>query len=414
MSAHLKIGNPLRPVLSAFPLPFRRKALVVLIAAVGANSAHAAISDTIHPFAALNYSHDENLFRLDNTGSVANSSDNSKQAQAGFSFDRPIGRQIITGQFKVSRVTFDRNEQLNYNGKEFSVAWEWHLGNHLQGHAGTSYNQTLTSFADSHSTERNLRTQRRDNADAFWRFHPTWQVHAGIVRDKFSYALPGQFYNNRREEAGDVGVDYLTAGGSRVGLVARRLKGIYPNHRRVQGTEIDDGYTQDELKANVYWVLSGVSQVQVLAGWARREHAFYADRDTGGPNGRAFFYWTPTPRGKLTFSAWRDYAAVESVLVNSSQNKGVSVAGTYDVSSKMQANANYRRENRDFNKANGLIFNGDVTDKSQTSSLGLTYVPRQFIQVGVNAYHERRSGSPLIGTGNYSANGMSVNVTAQF
>jgi len=414
MPAHFKIGNPLRPVLSSFPLPFRRKALVVLIAAVGASSAHAAISDTIHPFVALNYSHDENLFRLDNTGSVANSSDNSKQAQAGFSFDRPIGRQIITGQFKVSRVTFDRNEQLNYNGKEFAAAWQWHLGNHLEGHVGASYNQTLTSFADSHSTERNLRTQRRDYADAYWRFHPTWRVHAGYTRDKYNYALTSQAYNNRTEEAGDVGVDYLTAGGSRIGLLARRYKGIYPNHRLSQGTLIDDSFTQDELKADIYWVLSGVSQIQVLAGWAKREHTFFTGRDASGPNGRAYYYWTPAPRAKLTLSAWRDYSAVESSLVNSSLNRGASLSGTYDISSKMQATANYRRENRDFNKTGGLVFPGDVSDTSRVSSAGLTYVPRQFVQVGVNAYHEKRTSSPLFGSGNYTANGMSVNLTAQF
>ena len=124
----------------------------------------AALSDTIFPFLATSYSYDDNLLRLDDNvpGYNGPRSDTSRQIQAGFLVNRPIGRQVLTGQAKWSRVSFQHFDQFNYSGKDFLADLEWHLGNHLDGHAGALYSQTLTPFSDFQSTERNLRTRQRE------------------------------------------------------------------------------------------------------------------------------------------------------------------------------------------------------------------------------------------------------------
>jgi len=398
---------------------FRRcsKGLGFLVSALFSTAASAAFSDTLHPFVSSLYSYDDNLLRLPEAASGLGGprGDTVRQVQGGVLFERPIGRQVITAQAKLSRVTFGHYKQLNYNGKDISVALDWHLASTLSGHAGTSYSQTLTPFTDIHSSERNLRVQHHDFVDGNWRFHPSWQVRAGLVQDRFAYDTPIQRINNRTEDSTEAGVDYLAISGSRIGLVARHMKGQYPFRRVIQGISIDDGYSQNELKVKVYWAVSGVTQVQLLAGWASREHNFFTERDASGVNGRANVSWRPLPTVRLNLETWREFAAVENNLVSNSLNKGASLNGSWDMSAKIQATASLRSERRAFDviKAfSGLV--GAPSDNSRSLRLGLTYAPLPALQLSASAFRESRSGDVLVGNGSYMANGASINATLQF
>lgn len=388
---------------------------LALAAALACCPAQADISDTIKPFITVGSSYDDNLLRLpDNAPQGLQRSDRATQAQGGFLLERPIGRQKLTGHAKLSRVTFDHYNQLDYNGKDFSLDWAWVLGNHFDGNIGGSYQQVLTPFNDYHVEERNLRTQRRAYANGGWRIHPSWRVRAGFNRDRFDYELAVQSLNNRKEDRSEIGIDYLAASGSRVGLVARHIKGSFLNPLRIGTTFLDQNYDQDELKANINWLYSDITQVQVLAGYARRRHDTFTERDTSGLNGRVTVNWRPRVKLRFSADAWREFAAVESVVVNNSVNKGASVNASWDLSAKVQANAGFKREKRNFERLPYVFFNGDPSDTTRSTSVGLVYQPTRKIQLSATAFKDRRSGTPLIGTGNYRAKGVALMATVQF
>ncbi|WP_332854351.1 XrtB/PEP-CTERM-associated polysaccharide biosynthesis outer membrane protein EpsL [Duganella sp. S19_KUP01_CR8] len=395
-------------------LSARHAALAIAIATV-CGGAQAALSDTIHPFVSAFYSYDDNLLRLpDGVDAPLGRSDSLTQLQAGLSLERPIGRQMLRGEAKMSRVSFSHYDQLNYNGKDLSGEWQWAALRDLSGHVGGSYGQTLTPFTDYHSSERNLRTSRRVYADGNWRFMASWQLHAGFNRYKYNYDLSSQRFSDRIEDVTDAGIDYLASSGSRIGVLARHSKGQYPNKFVFGGVALDNGYQQDELKANIYWVLSGVTQVQVLAGWARREHVQFVSRDSSGANGRVTGFWTPTGKLKFTLAGWREYSAVESSLVNNSLNRGASLDGTWQATAKLAANAQLRRETRDFRQDNAAALSSDASDSGKRSSLGWTYKPQENIQFSLSLYKETRTGSLLVGTGSYKSTGASLGATGQF
>lgn len=409
--------SPSCPASTAQALHRRVAGLGLLIGALYAAPASAGLSDTLHPFISTLYSYDDNLLRLPDDASGLNGprGDSIRQLQGGVLFERPIGRQILTAQARLSRVTFAHYDQLNYNGKDLSAALEWHLANTLSGHVGASYSQTLTPFTDIHTSERNLRVQHHDFVDGNWRFHPSWQVHAGRIEDRYAYDTLVQRINNRTEAISEVGVDYLATSGSRVGLVARHMQGSYPFHRVINGVSIDDGYHQDELKANIFWAVSGVTQVQVLAGWAHRQHNFFSERDASGANGRVNVTWRALPDVRLYLETWREFAAVENNLVTNSLNKGASLSATWDISAKLQGTASARTERRTFDVIqafSGLV--GAPSDNSRNVKLGLTYSPLTALQLSASVFHESRSGDVLIGNGSYRANGASLNATLQF
>lgn len=397
---------------SIFPLKLRL--LSAALTAITCGPAHAAISDTIHPFVALGYTYDDNLLRLPDDFAVEQRSDVARQAQAGVSFGRPIGRQVLTGTAKVTRVAFDHYSELNYTAKDMRTDLAWELGNRLSGNLGANYVETLTPFSDFHTSERNLRTERRQYFNGAWRFHPSWQLRTGYTRNRYEYELLAQHVNNRTEELTEAGFDYLAPSGSRVGLVARQWKGHYSNPLRVDGLLSRDDYSQDELKVNIWWQASAITQVQVLAGYAKRKHDFFVGRDTGGPNGRINVRWAPLDRIRFTAEAWRDFAAVESTVASSSLNKGGSVSAVWDVSAKVQANASVRRENRDFERLNTVAFTGDAGDHTRSESLGLVYSPKTSVQLGLTAFRDNRDGSALTRSNDYRAKGVSFNATIQF
>lgn len=223
-----------------------------------------------------------------------------------------------------------------------------------------------------------------------------------------------QRYADRQENATELGLDYLPASSSRIGIQLRHVQGSYPNRVNSGQFGIDDGYTQDEVKANIYWVYSEITQVQLLGGWVRRSHAFYTGRDSSGANGRIVVNWAPLGKVRFTGSLWHEYGVVENALVSSSLNNGASVAAAWDITSKVRMDAQVRREKRDFSAASGLVFPVDVSDTTRTDSLGLTYAPQPNIQLGLNAFRDTRKGAPIINTGSYRAKGVSFSASVQF
>lgn len=404
----------------AFNLPVyaglvcRRGALVLAITAL-CGGAQAGISDTVFPYAGLVYSYDDNLLRLsDGVSPPLGRGDTLTQLQAGMQLARPIGRQKFSADLKVSRVSFNRYEQLNYNGKDLSGEWQWAALRDLSGHLGGSYSETLTPFTDYHSSERNVRTLRRVYVDGNWRFAGSWQLHGGVKRYKYNYDLTSQRLNDRTEDVSDVGIDYIASSGSRFGMLARHSKGEYPNRPLVAGVLVDNDYQQDEVKANVLWVLSGVTKVEALAGWARRSRNQFSDRDRSGANGRVSGIWAPTGKLKFTLAGWREFYAVENNLVTSSLNRGVSLTGAWQLSAKLAADAQLRRETRDFTQNSNATLRGDASDSGKYAAVGLTYVPKDTIQLKLGAFRETRTGSALVGTNSYKSKGASFSAYAQF
>lgn len=389
------------------------QAAALSVMVLSAMPARAGISDTVQPYVLSSINHDDNLLRQSDDA-PGDRGDTYKSVEAGLQFARPIGRQLFSGSAKVTKVAFDNYEQLNYNGKEVQGVWAWQLGNHLQGNLGGSYAQTLAPYADFHTSERNLRLQRREYADGTWRFHPSWQVHGGWSRNRYEFELASQKFNNRTEDAAEIGADYLAGSGSRIGVVLRQLKGTYTGRAGVTSFFLDNGYMQDELKADIVWIISGVSKLTFLGGAVKRKHAVFAVRDASALNARLVYDWIPTGKLHFTGKLYREFTAVEGSVLNDSLNRGGSVDVAYALSAKVSMTASAGTERRGFRTIPGIVTDKDLTDSSRLISAGVIYAPLPAVQLGINAFHDARSGNLLVGSNSYKANGVSFNISAQF
>lgn len=385
--------------------------LAMLLAAAVLPAAQAKPSDALHAYAGVGYFHDDNLFRLPDETRL---SDSAKYGIYGMFFDKTYSRQKLYLQAKVSKVKFSRFSQLDYEGKDYLGLWNWEIGNRFEGSLGASYEQTLAPYTDFRSQERNLRVRKRHHFDAAWKMHPSYRVRAGMSKDTFTYELPIQRFNNRTENMVEAGFDYTPRSGSTAGLVARRIKGRYQNTRFIGGAPINDDFTQDELKAKVNWKVTGITSIQMLAGYARRKHTVLGPRDAKGFNGRVTASLNPRKKLRMNASLWREFAPIESNLVTYSLNRGASVGASWDATSKVRIDGALSRERRRYEgrlMANAPV---DLKDNLTQASLGATWTPRPTVQLSTTYAHQRRRGADFLGNGSFKSNVISVNANAQF
>jgi exopolysaccharide biosynthesis operon protein EpsL len=386
---------------------------LLLLAALGLPAA-ADDEPGFHPYVGLGYTHDDNLLRLPDGASLdGQRSDALRQAIAGILFRHGYGRQQVELDAKATDVRFAHFTALDYRGKDARARWGWVLGHDLDGTLEAAYHQTLAPYTDFHSNERNLRTEQRQFFEARWTVVPSWRLRAALQHDRFEYDLASQRFNDRTEKLAEAGIDYLARSGNYAGLVLRRLEGSFP-HQRVVGSVVDDqDFTQDEVKARLNWRSSGITTVDVLAGWARRRYARYAERDASGANGRATVTWAPHGKTTLTAAAWREFTALESAVVTYSLNKGVSLDAKYAASGKTTLQAATSYERRAYNARTGGA-GLDLSDTLRTSSVGVSYAATRTIALSLQAYRQRRSGSNALGLGSFHATGVSFSASAQF
>ena len=369
-----------------------------------------------HPYVALGYFHDDNLFRLakDLPAFDNQRGDCARYAIGGFLFDQRYARQKVYLQAKLSTVKFAHFSQLDYQGRDVLGLVNWQLGNQLEGSAGASDEKTLAPYIDFPSSERNLRVHRKQHADAAWRAYPSWQLRAGAARNQYTYELFAQRINNRTEDLLEAGVDFLPSSGSTAGLVLRRIKGKYQAPRVVAGALLNDDFTQDELKAKINWKVTGISSIEMLAGYARRRHAVLGPRDAKGFNGRITASLSPRKKLRLNASAWRDFAPVESNLVTYSLNQGASIGASWDAAAKVRVDGAISRERRSYE---GRLLEAaplQVRDRLSQASLSATYAPRARLQLAASFAHQRRTGANFLSNGSFKANTVSVSATLQF
>ena len=404
-----------RVVMRRVPGAGKLLVLPLVIGSLYAPHAQAQISDTLTPFASAIVSYDDNLLRRDlSVVGSDGASDTYRSAVVGVGINRPISRQRLTGNIRATKVTFNRFGELDYTGKDAALDLDWRLAQTLSGHVGATYSQSLASFADFQVAARNLRVQNKQYGNVAWRLHPSWQLRAGYTSEDFDFDLPSQQFNNRTEKTVETGFDYLAPSESTVGLLARQIKGKYPTQALNNGVFIDNGFTQDEVKLNVVWNATGISQVIFVGGWARREVNSSSLRNASGTNGRLIVNWNKFSSVQLTGMAWREFGAAEGVFVNTALSTGQGINAKWTATSKIEVNAGYRNEKREFRALPGLINITGLSDTTKVANVSVSYKPLRNLSLELSAFHTKRDGSTAARTSSFRAKGAALNATVSF
>jgi exopolysaccharide biosynthesis operon protein EpsL len=375
----------------------------------------AAPDQVVRPYVGYGVAQDDNVLGAGDgvarPGEAVSST--SRHAEAGLMVDKHISQQVLSAALKFTHITYDQLPELNNDGKDLLVNWNWHVGDHLDGNVGSSYVQALAPFVNFHSRERNLRSERREFADGGWLLHPSWRVRAGISRDTLAYDLDSQQGGNRVENVGELGLDYLAPSGSTIGTQLRHTRGQFPNRQQVDALLVDNSYDQDELKAKINWLITGKTQLQFLGGLVQRKHDVFAARDYRGLNARLTANWQASAKLGVALGAWREIGALDDVTASYTLNQGLSVGSTWDLTDKVRIDGQLKHETSDYSGTAAISSTlPERKDTVRRAALKLVYRATPHLQLSAQAYRNDRR-STLAGN-SYPTTGLLLNSRYEF
>jgi exopolysaccharide biosynthesis operon protein EpsL len=407
------------PALISLPL---LAPLTLVICGLFSGSAMANPEDVFQPYVGLSYAHNDNVYGLSSADQaralgINSLADTYRTMSAGINIDKQISQQHLLASFSLNRSTYDRFTQLNNDGKNARVALDWQIGSRFTGNVGTSYAQALSPDRGFVTQQRNLRTQKQVFLDAAWRFHPSWQVRGKMTRDELAYALESQRANDRNVNAEEIGIDYLSAGNGSIGLQAGHSTGAYKFPElagQFNQFRIGNDYSQNEFKGKIDWIASGKTRLQFLGGWVERKHAAYTNRDFSGLNARLIANYALTSKVALTANVYREIGSVDDTTASFTLNNGVSLASTWEVTSKVQLSANASTVKRKYDGSPSLPTSQLSTrsDSYRNMSVGANYVPTRKWTISLNAYRTEQSAN--FQQGNFTSNGATLSTNFAF
>jgi exopolysaccharide biosynthesis operon protein EpsL len=365
-------------------------------------------SHWLKPSVEYSLMYDANLLRTPDMSAPpgrAGLSDQVRSLGTGLALERHIARQTITARWNVTHIKFERFSVLDYDSRDQQLNWNWLLGSHFHGNIGSSSQQTLTPFVETHTERRNLRTNRRNNADAVWMFHPKWQLQWGATRVKYDYDLSAERLNNRNVSTQDLGLNYLGKDGNKIGLFVRHTETDFPID--ASGS---NNFIEDEVKLRIDYSPGGKSVVHFVGGKTERSHKNSPMRDYNGINARLIGSLYPTGQQAFTVNLWREIGAIDNLITSYTLNQGTSLAWIYVPLSKVRIDGQISHENRDYNNNGSLgVPRNDIF---RSASLNLSYTPWQRVQLGLGFSRDTLTSSQFFRS--YRTFSISTNVRYQY
>lgn len=408
------VKRPFASDRSAWALPTLHIYVLAVFAALMALPAMAKEGDTFRPFVSYARYWDSNLYRLAESEEalVPQLSDQYSVLSAGLNVDWQPGRQRVIASASKNLVRFSRYSNLDYDGSDYQLKWNWRLGNHWSGLLGATEKITQSSLSNQMGLPVNNTVILENRfANAEWQFHPRWHVGLGAETASSTNSTTLQAPLDYEQDSVSATLGYATPKGSKLRAQLRHVDGEYP-HR--SAFYLDRLYTQTEYNLLGDWTLTGKLIARGRIGYTQRENDTQSQRDFSGLTGRISADYVPTGKTVLNWAIYRDLGNSDDIAASYQINTGTSLGAAWLITSKLTLRANGSLENRSFEGDTGLFIPGLIQRDEDTvsGSLSLSYSPVRMatIDLGVQA-GERRSN---IAANDYRFNAVFVNIRADF
>jgi len=357
--------RPMRPIYS--------RVFLACLSLFMSHVVYADAGDTFTPYVGYGIFSNDNIIREPDNGN--RESDTWRRSTVGVRFDKSISRQRLTADVSLNETKYDRFKEFDNDGRKLGANWNWVLGNRLSGNVGTSFSESLSYDFDEFGKPLpvSVRTQKSNFINGGWHLHPSWRLTAAFKRDDIDYE--GSPEQKSQVDTAELGLNYVPKSGNKIGLLLRHGVGNYPN--QLPGNTAN--YTQDEVKANVNWRITGKTELQFLGGWAKRDFEFDPSRNYSGPDGKLTVNWAATGKTALSLAVWRTLGSgytdggnlltlADDRISNYSFNTGASLSANWHATNKIVVEALTSSEGRTYNGV-------DRSDRHLRSSIGLNYSP---------------------------------------
>ena len=357
--------------------------------------AHADDKDTFNVIAGINWQHDDNLFRAP-AGLVLAPAQRSDQITSGFAgirIDKLYALQHFRFYYTHSAYRYQNNNSLKFDTNEYQAAWLWALTPYLTGNLSSDRAEGRDTSQDINGQKVfNIRTTENHRFDADWSPYGNWHLLAGVAnyRLKNSQTLNGQ--SDYTQNSINGGLKYVFGSGTSMSLIGYGRSANYDQRQLVTTSVLDTGFGERELDANVNWILTGKSRLNLTAGYLHRSYDHFSQRNFSQPLGSAEYIWTPTGKIQVSAITARQVSGYESTTSNYTVRDMIGISPSWAITDKIFLQANADIASRKF-RGNGIGGSVAREDTEKDASIGINWLPWRYLTLGASLQRSTRSSN---------------------
>jgi exopolysaccharide biosynthesis operon protein EpsL len=341
-------------------------ATLVMMASHTESRAEFADGDVVKINLGAGVAYDDNVFRLPSNVTPSPASGSTKRGDtiftlnAGAAVNKDISRQNFILGANVIQQLYVEHSDFDITLFNFGGTWNWRVGNQWGGEIGYTQNEYSNSFLDVSSFTQNKRTVGIPVASIGYQFHPSWELRAKYRYVDISNSEARFKLSDLEQSEYEGAVRYRTQFGNLVDLYYRYTDGERPNV--VTDVLVTDPllqtpgqFEQNDFGVNVArWELSGRSRFSGFLAYTNRSYDQFANRDFSGPTGNLTFVYLPTGNTSVSLSLYRLIGAYTDVTANYIVTTGVTLAPTWQATSKLAFGMNAFYQDRDYKGTPGI------------------------------------------------------------
>lgn len=384
--------------------PKRHFYLFILSALAPSSAALADEFDVINLNASGNVMVDDNLFRLRN-GLSANSvglktkSDTVTSTSLGLNINKQVSLQRIIADISFQNISYKTYSYLDFRASNYNAKWLWAIGNRLSGDISAQQTQSLASFTDySNYSRRNLRTVEEQKANFDYWLHSNWHIVGGLYASKLANQSAFLEDSDYQSTGYNAGIRYQPASGNKITWRIKQAEGKYKNRAFNTALQYDNGFSQNGQQFELFWQITGKSQIRGNLEYTKREHDHFSSRDYSGWIGNLDYIYAYSAKTSFSTGYRRGLDSYQQATTSYYSSDEINMGAQWAATSKILASAKASYVIRQFQGPVIQLPAGlaDREDKFTKFGLDLSYRPDRWLELKIGANMERRSS-------NYSA-----------
>ncbi|MFN6998374.1 MAG: hypothetical protein ACK4PH_29660, partial [Aquincola tertiaricarbonis] len=214
---------------------------------------------------------------------------------------------------------------------------------------------------------------------------------------RVDYSLDAYRARNFDQNAVSAGLRYRFSGALTTGAAVRFTKGEYPDRTPV------DEYDRRDIDFTATWTPTGNSSINGRISLSDTSHSVATAADFSGVTGDISWDWRPTGKLRFVTTLSRDTGeeisllggSADQVLTNSRVSTSIGTRATYEVTSKVTADASVRYVNRKLDAAFGTL-SADGGDNTRFVNVGVRWAAMRSVTLGCSLGYESRSSSSAL------------------
>lgn len=344
--------------------------------------------DTLQFRASINKAYDDNLFRR----STNETSEQITRSTLGVKVDKSYSLQRVILDVWVIDNKYDKNDYLDFVGKNYSATYLWTLTPSFTGTLSSRQTEAMNNFGDFLNNQQNVRTIINNEFSTKYSPHKVWGLIFGVSQTKVENSQVFTAITDFDAKGLDYGVSYDFASGAYVKFLAHNRSGGLSQRPLDPINAFDNGYKENEYELDLFTQDPGRSSLSAKVGHLSREYDNFKVRDFESFIGNVSYNLIITGKIKGNFILTRTATPFETVNSTYSVTDTLSSRLTYDFSSKIEAGLNLRYSERDFEGRERFDTSGR-NDKEHSYGGFITWNPTRSIGLSLNSVKSYRDST---------------------